>query len=85
MSRSANVLLPEFANPVAQPGGALELLRINGAAQLMLQFLQLRQGPVLLDLGFEFAQGRQGPLPLELERLILKVLQGLNLAGSPRG
>ena len=56
-NRSANVLLPEFANPVAQPGGALELLRINGPAQLMLQFLQLRQGPVLLDLGFEFAQG----------------------------
>jgi hypothetical protein len=33
------VLLPEFANSVAQSGGALELLRINGPAQLMLQFL----------------------------------------------
>jgi hypothetical protein len=33
------VLLPEFANPVAQSGGALELLSINGPAQLVLQFL----------------------------------------------
>ena len=57
--RSANVLLPEFANPVAQPGGALEFLLINGPAQLMLQLLQLRQGPVLLDLRLELAQGRQ--------------------------
>jgi hypothetical protein len=52
------VLLPEFADAVAQSGGALELLSINGPAQLMFQFFQLRQGPVLLDLGFELAQGR---------------------------
>ena len=50
-------LLPEFANPVAQLGGALEFLLFDGATQLLLQLLQLRLGPVLLDLRLELAQG----------------------------
>ena len=52
------MLLPEVADPVAQLGGALEFLIVNGAAQLMLQSLQLRQGPVLLDLRLQLAQSR---------------------------
>src|ERR1039458_8524893 len=66
------LLLPEVANAVAQVRGPLKLLLLNGPAQLMFQLLQLRQGPVLPDLGLQLPQGHHRPLSLKLERIVLE-------------
>ena len=58
---------------------------LNGAAQLMLQLLQLRERPVLLNLRCQLAQGHERALPLELERFILQLLQRLDLLDGLTG
>jgi hypothetical protein len=68
---SGNVLLSERANPVAQLGGALEFLALDGAAELALQLIKFGERAVLLDLGRQFAQGGEGPLALELKGVVV--------------
>jgi len=56
VSDLANPLFFEFADPVPQFGGALEFLPVHRPSQLALQFFQLRQRPVFLDLVGKFLQ-----------------------------
>ena len=53
---STDVLFFEGPDAVAQLGGAFELLPVDRALELMLQFLEFGERAVLLDLSGHFAQ-----------------------------